>query len=174
MNELELEKSKMDSIKEIADNNIKISEAKNALFKLQEEETEYLMVREKKAMHRIQKTVEDSAELVEEANKNHGQIKELGNEVSQFVQNLIKISSDYHQLLKEFEDRNVEWECNIGQQQDDIAKIKRHLNIEAVQIQNDKKSLEQAKKQLIDDQKKLASDRGTINRTINRLKEGRI
>lgn len=48
-----LEKKTMEAVKALSDLTLKISEQQNLLCKLQEEETEYLIEREKKAMERI-------------------------------------------------------------------------------------------------------------------------
>lgn len=164
----------MESLKALTDINLKISEAKNSLFKLQEAETEYLQDREVRAMDRINQVVADSGELVKEADKNHGQIKELLTEVSAFAHNLIDIQENFNGILEEFDQRNIEWERKIGKQQDDIAEIRKLQKVEEVQIENDKKSLEQARKRLNDDQRKLDSDRGTLQRAIERLKNNKI
>lgn len=164
----------MESIKALSDVNIKISEAQNLLFKLHEEETTYLVVREKKAMERIQKVVDDSQEMLKEANKNHGQIKELGIGASEFLGKILRVQDNFHGFIVELDERNVEWEKHIGKQQDDIAEVRKHLKVENNQIENDKKTLIQAQKQLLDDQKKLDSGRGTLTRAIERLKQGKI
>lgn len=159
----------MESVKALSDVNIKISEAQNLLFKLQEQETEYLVVREKKAMDRIQKVVEVSKAMVTEADQNHAQIKALLSGISEFVSKLLKARENFTGLLAEFEERNIEWEKDIGKQQDQIIKIHQQLKIEKIQIKNDKESLESARNKLADDQRKLDSDRGTLQRTITRL-----
>lgn len=164
----------MESMEALSKVNLEISEARNVLFKLQEEETAYLVARERKVMDRIQKTVDESHQLVKEADKNHGQIKLFAGEISNFAQNLLRIQKDFHETLEEFENRNIEWEKDIGRQQDGIANIRKSLKVESVQIENDKKSLKQGQKRLENDQKKLNSDRGTVERAINRLKENRV
>lgn len=167
-------KEHMESLKALSDVNIKISEAQNTLFKLQEEETEYLITREKKAMDRIQKVVDDSKEMVKEADKNHGQVKELGVNISEFAQKLLRIQDNFKSLLVEFEERNVEWEKVIGKQQDDLEEIRKQQKVQNIQLINDKRAIEMAKKKLTEDQKKIESDRGTIQRAIIRLKNNKI
>jgi len=172
--EMELEKTKMESIKAIADANLKVSEARNLLFKLQEQETEYLVVREKKAMDRIQLVMDTSKEMVKEADQNHLKIKNLGVEISEFVNNLLEIQKNFQDLLTEFEERNVEWERDIGKQQDDLVEIRNQQKVTLVQIENDQQNIALARKRLEDDQRKLDSDRGVVERTIKRLKENKI
>lgn len=167
-------KEQMESLKALSDVNIKISEARNLLFKLQEEETEYLVGREKKAMERIQKVIEDSQSMVREANENYSQIQQLLNGVSDFAGKLQKMQEDFQGLLADFEERNVEWERTVGKQQDGIVDIRNQLKIEQVQIKNDKETIELTQKRLIESQRKLDSDRGTLERTIERLKNNNL
>lgn len=174
METLELEKSKMESIKALADVNMKISEAQNLLFKLQEDETAYLVLRETKAVGQIKQVVEESQAMLKEADLNHGQIKELLTEVSQFVDKLLKIQENFHQLFAEFEERNVEWEKDISRQQEEIAEIRKNQKVQQVQIESEFKNIVAANKNLADGQKKLNSERGTLERAIQRLKQGRI
>lgn len=164
----------MESMQALADISVKISEAKNLLFELQEQETEYLKNREKKAGDRIQQIVDESREMVKEADNNHSKIKVLSSGLSGFVGNLVKAQEDLHSLFEDFEERNVEWEKDIGRQQDDIAEIRKQQKIREVELINTEKSLSLARKKLGDDQKKLNSDRGTLERAIQRLREKRI
>lgn len=164
----------MEALQALADTNIKISEAKGALFKLQETETEYLVVREKKAMDRIEKTIADSREFVDEANKNYEEVKNFALDASSFAESLIKAQGTFHKMLEEFEERNVIWEQEIGKQQDEIAEEKKNLKAQKTVIENDRKSLSKAKAQHSMDALKLAGEWGELNRAITRLKEGRI
>lgn len=174
MSEHIVSKEQMEALKALADTNIKISEAKGALFKLQETETEYLVVREKKAMDRIEKTIADSREFVDEAKKNYEEVKDFALEASSFAESLIKARGIFHKLLEEFEERNVIWEQDIGQQQDEIAEEKKNLKAQKVVIENDRKSLTKARVQHASDTLRLAGEWKELDRAITRLKEGRI
>lgn len=164
----------MQALKALSDVNIKISEAHNLLQKLQEQETEYLVIRETKALDRIQKTIDDSASLIKIADENYGQIKTFTRSIGSFIDHLTKLTDEYNQLIAEFEARNTKWEQGIGKQQDEIDWQIRHLKVQQVTIENDRKSLELERSKLVEAQKKLHSDRGTLDRAIKRLKEGKI
>lgn len=162
-------KEQMESLQALSDLNIKISEARNELIKLQENETEYLVLREKKAMDRIEKTIQDSQELLQIANKNYGEIQEIVGLIHEFTASLIKLSQDYRQLIATFEERNVIWERNIGKQQDELNIMKQNLTALQTFLENDRKGLELERAKLVDDQKKLASDQGLLQRNIKRI-----
>lgn len=169
-----LEKEKMDAVKAIADANLKISEARNTIFKLEETETEYLVAREKKALDRIQVVVEESQEVLETAKRNFDEVKALGNSVSEFSRSLLLLLEGFKGLVDGFEERNVLWEQQIGKQQDDLVELKKGLKSESVRIENDKKSLEQGRNVLREEETRIRVKWGEIDRAIIRLKEGRI
>lgn len=161
----------MDSLKALSEINIKISEAKNKLFKIQEEETEYLEVREKKAMGRIQQIIESSEEMLKKVSRNYSQVKEMGQVVSSIHENSDKLSDDFSKLLEEFEERNVEWERKIGQQQDEINSNLKALSIESTKIENEKKNLLRREKQIEEDNKLIESRRQQIKVALEVLKK---
>lgn len=174
MSEHIVDKEKMDAFKALADTNMKISEAKGILFKLQETETEYLEAREKKVLERIQKVVEESQELVNEAKENYQEMVELGRLTSDFSKSLVALHDLYRKAFTGFEERNILWEKQIGEEQDALIELRKGMKVEKMQIDNDKKSLEKAKTAHAEEDKRIRDKWGEIERTITRLKEGRI
>jgi Asp-tRNA(Asn)/Glu-tRNA(Gln) amidotransferase C subunit len=145
---IEIDKEKMESLKALADINLKVSEARNLLTQLEEEETEYLVKRETKVMDRIKKTVADSQAMVKEADDNYSQIGELLQEITSFCSNIVKIQEQFNEILEVFNERNELWEKNIGEQQDNISEVRKQIKMHTVIIENDKKSLSSTKKLL--------------------------
>lgn len=174
MKETIVSKQNMEGLKTLSEITLKISDAKNLLFKLQEDETEYLILREKRAMERIQKVIDDSGEMVKEADKNYEKIQELFNGISEFASNLVSIQEQFTSLFSAFNERNVLWEADMAKQQDEILDIRNKIKVDQIKIENDSKSIDIAKQKIKDDQRKLDSDRGTVERAIIRLKENRI
>ncbi len=159
----------MGALKALSDVNIKISEARNILFKLEENETEYLILREKKAMDRIEKTVQEAADMLQKANENYTEIEEIAKLIHSFTENLVKLAQDYRTLIAKFEEKNLVWEKNIGLQQDELTTTKQNLVALRAFLENDRKGLELEWAKLVEDQKKLTSDQGLLERTIKRL-----
>lgn len=172
--EYELKTERMESVKALSEINLKISEAQNTIFNLQEEETKYLTEREQKAIDRIKKAVADSKELFKEAKENHQAVKELSTGITEFSSKLLNLYQDFHITLEEFDLRNTAAEKYFNKQEQEIAEIRKEIKTEKIKINNDKKSLIKARKELENDQKKLASDRGTLQRAVERLKQGKI
>lgn len=138
----------MQSVKALADTNIKISEARSVLFKLQETETEYLVEREKKILSRIQDNLEQSRSLIDETSKNHQGIKDLYSQCTSFVEFLDEVYDSFQEIVKNFDERSDMWEAKIGIQQDEILEQRKEIKIEQVRIKNDQKSLKDKEKLL--------------------------
>lgn len=164
----------MEALKALSDLNIKISEARSTLFKIQEDETAYLMRREQAALDRIEEAVTKSRDLINLVDENYAQIQELTNGVTDTIKNLWEYHKELYSYQEDFERRNQEWEKRIGKQLDDIEEQKKNLLIRKAAIENDKKGAEEERKKLVEDQKKLHKDRMSLNNAIIRLKKGKI
>lgn len=169
-----LDKEKMDSIKALADTNMQISAAKGTLFQLQATETEYLEGREKKAMERIQKVVEDSHLLIKEAKENYQEIVDMSKSAAEVSKSLSSLHESFQKTLLDFEERNVLWGKQIENQQKEIADMRKGLQIEKMNIENDRTFIEKAKASVKLEERKIKDKWAEYERAIIRLKEGRI
>lgn len=138
----------MNSIRVLAETNMKISEAKSALNKLQEEETDYLLAREKKFMSQVDKNLQESRHILEEIGNNYQGVHDLYDSTKQFCDVLVEMYGKFHKMTEDFTKRTLAWEERIKDQQQAIDQMKREVKIDKVQIENDKKSLETKKKSL--------------------------
>lgn len=164
----------MESMKALADLNMKLSEGKNSLYRLQEQESEYLEEREEKAMRRIQEVVDASRGMVREANENYSRIMELSRETAAFIDEVNKVQALFQETLRDFNERNQLWEKEMERQQNQIDEAKRLIMIDRNLVENERKSIERARISLAEDRKRVESDRGTVDRAIKRLKNNRI
>lgn len=169
-----VDKEKMDSLKALAETNMKVSETKNILIKLEETETEYLVGREKKAMERIQKVHDDSADLLKETHSNYELTSSLLTSVSASADFLGTAYEQFKGLLTDFEERNEVWEKNCEKWEANAAEVRQKIKVDQVKLENAKKSQEIREKAIENSLIKLADDEGTLKRAIGRLKEGRI
>lgn len=164
----------MQALKALSDTNLKVSEARTILINLQETETEYLIGREKKAMERIQKVHDDSADLLKGTQENYRAVSEILAIVSGASDSLAEAYKDFKALLADFDERNALWQENCQNWESGVVEARKLMKIEQAKIENGKKSNEIAAAKIAEDRKKLDSDRGTVERAINRLKENRI
>ena len=169
-----ISKENMDSVKALAETNVKISEAKNALFKLKEDETSYLLIREKKVLKSIQKLHDDSAEIIKETKNNWKEVHELLNEASTLATFIIEAQGNFHKLLENFEEKDKLWQESVKKQEKETEEIKKLIKKDTVQIANDKKTLARERELIAIDKRKLADDQALLERNIRRLKENKI
>lgn len=147
----------MDSAKELAATNIKISEAKNIIFKLQEDETTYLEEREKKALVRIDKVLDDSRDLLAKAHENYNEVHEFCRTINEFASFLSETQSKFQDLLTEFKDRDDAWGNEVKRREKEFADLRTAIDIDKTIIENDKKTIEKAKESIEKDKAVIES-----------------
>lgn len=174
MEHFEVDEKKMTALRGLADINMQIGAARGILTTLQEQETEYLVSREKKAVDRITKVLQESSDLVEETNKNYDQIIEIVETVKSGAGFLAKVYASFKEYVSIFEKAKTAWERDIENQETTISEVKKALRVERVKLDNEKKSLDDTRAKLIEDERKINDDRATLERAIKRLNEGRV
>lgn len=151
----ELEREKMEVVREISATNLKISEAKNLLFKLQEEETEYLEKREQKALEKVQKVLAESRDLLEVTTGNYDLIHEFCKTLSGYADFLEEAHEKFGKMLEHFDERNAEWDKNAKLQHGEIARQRKI-------VEGDKKALEEREKRMDEKAESLKAQREHI------------
>ena len=159
----------MDSVKALAETNMQISEAKNILFRLQSEETDYLVSREKKVMDRIDELYQTSKTTLDEIQNNYVGAYEILQMASENTKYLKESYSKFQVLISDFSKRNEAWEEEVSKQEERFTNIKKGLNVDTVKIANDRKSIELEQLKMVQDRRKIADDRGTLERAFARL-----
>lgn len=153
--ETTLSKENMDAMKALAKANMDISDAKNILFKLQEDETIYLEVREKKALDKIQKAISDSAALISEIKNNNESVHEFCMTITEHSQFLNESYRKFQDLIEIFKKRNDLWDDNVRLQQKEIAMMRKS-------VENDQKELDEQKDELKVIKKRLSEEKSLI------------
>lgn len=164
----------MDSMRALADTNIKVSEARVALSNIKEAESKYLAEREQKALLVVDKAIKDSAELLAEAKGNYQQIIDLYRTMSEFSAFLGKEYESFKSLMTEFDERSRAWEAAASKREAAISELRVQIEADKVRIKNDSAAVAADRERLAVDRIKLNDDRGVVERAINRLKENRI
>lgn len=159
---MELDHEKMNLVKVLADTNMKISEAKAALFKLQENETEYLELREKKAVARIQKMLEDSRELLTETEQNYNEVHRFHETVSKFAEYLVSSHVKFSELLEDFKKRSEVWDAYVDKQNSDLSEIRKNIKSDQVRIINDREGIDRAMKKIESEKSVIESRQAQI------------
>lgn len=170
----EINKEKMDALRALSDTNLKVSAARVLLETLQKDETVYLQGREKRAVERIESVLKDSGDVLAQVSENYATTANLSNEVSQVCDKITELISVFTESRDLFATKCDDFDAYIGSQEDALVKLKQDLKVQKTMLDIKEKTLERASKQIDSDRRKLIDDRGALERSIKRLKEGRI
>ncbi len=157
-----LDKQNMEAVKELTNTSMKISEAKNLLFKLQEEETEYLVLREDKALAKIQKVLENSQDLIDKTHKNYESVHEFCKTVADYAEFLEKAHEKFQDLLTMFEKRNEIWNENIRLQDEELSRQKSIIKKDTDSIKVREKRIEESTRELKKEREHIESQQATL------------
>lgn len=160
----------MDALKALADANLKISEAKNTLFKLEETETEYLVLREKKAMDKIQTMIDDSADLLEKTHNNYEEVRRFYETITTYSEVLEQFHQQFTGMLIEFNKRSDMWDTKVVEQQEKIAALRKIVETDQKNITSQQEKIEKDKKEIIVDRARLESQQQTLLASRENLK----
>lgn len=164
----------MQSLKLLADTNMEISKAREGLSAIKKLETEYLAEREKKVIAHLETVLEESKGVVRQTKENHDAVKNLLTSAQGYSEAVLKGYEDFKQLVAAFEERDIEWERDTERTRKHLEEEKKVLSIQKITIDQGQEALTRAWEQLAKDQRKLAVDRGTLARAIERLKKNKI
>ncbi len=153
----QLEQTKMQIMSELANTNLKISEAKNVIFKLQEEETEYLIEREKKALGKIQNVLQESRNLIEETHQNYAQVEEFCQTLVGFSDFLNESHDKMSLMLETFKKKNELWDENVKIQYEEIARQRKIVEQDTKAIESREQRIEEARLNLVKEREQIES-----------------
>lgn len=159
-----IDTQKMEAMKALGETNLKISEAKNILAKLQETESEYIKQREATVLKQIQKNLKESEDIINKTNANYSQIQDLYKTVCGVVDYINNTLTVLDTTVASFDKASSKFESDIKEQQIEIESIKKTLKLDTVQIQNDKKSLIAKEKRLEEVKKHLESRQNALEK----------
>jgi paraquat-inducible protein B len=170
----EIETQKMEALNALVQANLSVSDAKNKLVKLKEEEGAYLAEREEKALARIQSVLDESSEILMKIDTNYAEIKHIYQTVSSISAFLEESYTGLRGLRLLFDEKTQLWEAEIAKKEKNIEELKENLKVQTTFIENEKIALKNKEKSLKALERKLNDERGTLERAVARLKEGRI
>lgn len=166
-----LEKQKFDTLKLLADANVKISDAKATLEQLEATKTDYLKLREEKTKEDIQKILNDSKGLVEEIHKNYKSVQVLCSVVSSYTVFLSEMQDKFSNMFSDFEKRNELWEKNVAAQKKELSEYQRIVKQDAEDIQSKEKILNETAERLKREKALIESRQQALQTSYNAEKE---
>lgn len=168
---MEITQIQMKSLEVLADTNLKISEAKNSLFKLQQTEQEYLKEREEKTKEIVQKALNESIELLKQTKYNYEEIKQFQNTTRTFADFLEEMFQKYTEFVENFNKRAELWEEIAKSQNEEIANLRKEIENEKEINKEKEKSLKEKEKILEREKIHIQSQQATLSSSYNELKK---
>lgn len=164
-----IKKEEMDSLQKLADLSVAISEANSTLNDIRGRESQYLKLREGKAQKQIDELFNNSAELLDKIHKNYEGIHTFCNILSNYKEFLDENYASFKEMLAEFEKRGEEWDRRYGEQVAEFGRQEKIIENDKKDIEQGKKEIEKANEQIRRDKIKIADERQTLQRTVERL-----
>lgn len=174
MDQKEIEREKMEAMQALASTNMKVSEARNTLIQVQEEETVYLVGREKRAMERIDEVLKDSESVLEKVSTNFKESVDLSREVTDTMAQIMAFLTAFRESKERFAEKCDAWDAMIGIKEDTIADLKRKADAQTLINSNEHEALQKERKRINEEKRKLDDDKAELERNIKRYKEGKL
>lgn len=168
---MELDTEKFNTVKELAEIHVNLSNARVELRKLKETTEEYMVVREREAEERVEKVLKESREALEETSKNHDELSSFSGELKAYAIELKVLSTDITALFQNFGERVKKADEDMVKNQEIVSEVLKKIKIERVQVQEDRKMLVIERKDLADGWRLLKDRQATLERGFEELKK---
>lgn len=165
-----LDKEHFNTVKEIAEMTVKISEMRETLNNLEKSELEFIEARENKAKEKINDILAKSGDLLSTIRENNEQIHILFTMVSSYKEFLDEGYERFNSLLKEFKENSELWDKKVEEQYIEFGELEKQANRDKEEIRISKNEIEKEKAKIERDKIKIADQREVIKRAVERLK----
>lgn len=164
----------MEALEVLAKTNLEIGEAKSALKGLKDSTAAYIKEREGETLKMVQRVLSESADVFKMVQKNFTDTQQFQNTVSEFAKYLVEAQQEFSELVAMFEEYSALRNEEAQKQLKEVENFRKSVQIAHEKNEADRGELEQAKKNLAKEAKRVKDQRDTVARTIERLKKGRI
>lgn len=170
----ELDNEKMKTMREIAECNILIGEMKAEMSQLESQKNDFFKLRESEVVDRVNKALEDSQGLLDQVKSNYTLVHEFYEILQSFADYLKDGRSQLEEVIKHFQEDAAQIVQILEIREHAVKEKESDLSYMRRSVENVKAQIEIEQKKLNEDQIKLMSDRGALQRSIERLKKGAI
>jgi chromosome segregation ATPase len=170
MNEIQITKEKMENIKALAEINLQISEAKNALVKLKNSENDYIKEREAVVLKEITDLYEKSKEIISNISKNSEEIDIYIKTITQTTNFLSEIHEDFQKMLKDFLETKEEWDKEYKKQSKALEETGKYQEAQLKFLYNERKNNENTLKTIEKEKEIIRSKQAQIKSALEVIK----
>lgn len=151
----ELEKLKMDTLREVADSNLLIAGIKAELSKLEDRRKAFIVERDSEVLDRVHGLLVDSQALLEETKSNYSFVQEYYGQLKVFSEFIKKTHENLSKKITEFKNNTVELKNQLTQQENTISDLRKDLKIDQQALGRDKEYLKKKTLELQKDREYL-------------------
>lgn len=171
MSNIDLDKEKMDTLKQLANVNIEISTGKALLQNLKADVEDFLKEREVLEKQVIDRVYVESKELIDEILKDFSKVHAYYNEVKSYTEFLKELQSNIHEQIINFTESSKEFISYVKKEENRLLELKKDLDSEKQIINQQFESIEQAKIEIKKDRNHLESQQQTLANSYQELKK---
>ncbi|MFA6095412.1 MAG: hypothetical protein WC767_01055 [Candidatus Paceibacterota bacterium] len=157
-----IKKEEMESMRVLAETNMKISEAKAALSGIETSKDEFMAAREKEALEVVASTLEKIAEMLKDIGTNYEKLKEIRGLVLNIVDFADTFSKQIVSMKEELSESSEKATEKIRSWRLELEKREEEIKASLLSIESEKSALSEAWEKLRKAQKRLESDQKAL------------
>lgn len=162
-------KEKMQIVQEIAQINVLISQGKAELLALEGEKKEFFEKRDKELLDRIKGVLSDSKQLLDDTKSNYKEVHEFYELLKSFSEYISTSHKDFSEMVIDFNRNHVEYKKQIDNEREELSRLQKDVLSDKISIESDRKFILVKKKELENESRLIADQRGTLKRAWDEL-----
>lgn len=171
MSSIEIEKDKMDTLKQLANVNIEISNGKAILQNLKDDIDDFLKERKVLETGVIDRVRIESKQIVDDIYKDFSKIHAYYNEIHSYTGFLQELQVNIHTQIGTFKETSKDFMEYIASEQNKLSELKKDIENDRLINKNELESIEKAKVQLNKERIHLESQQATLANSFRESKK---
>jgi chromosome segregation ATPase len=168
---IELEKTKMDVMKEIADSNLILSGLRADIKKMEKDKDEFFQQRQDQLESRLYSFLRNSQSLVKETEENYIYVHNFYEELKKFAELVKEQRNEVKKQLDDLKDKTVDFTNSMNRNIEELSKIRSGINSDFAAIEKEKKYIKQQQVEIAKDRADLSVRNANLMTALKALKE---
>lgn len=156
----------MKTVRDLAEAEMKVSEAANALEALKGMETAYITEREGRAGAAVERVIADSEDVLTRASENNEAAASLAAQTTALAGRTIDLFGAVKGLMQRFDEKAELWEKNMKDRENKFTDEKNGLTLLAQRLSDERKNLDKQALALNDAEARIDSKRQDVEKMI--------
>lgn len=164
----------MQVLQEMAQINVLISQGKAEIEALEGEKKDFFEKRDKELLDRIKETLSDSKQLIDDVKSNYKEVHEFYELLKTFSDFLSESHKKYSEMVADFNRNHLEYKKQIDIEIEELSRLQKEVLTDKISIENDRKFILKKKKELENESRLIADQRGTLQRAWAELEKKKL